>query len=122
MSQVSSAARKQELVSKLEQSRQNITHHKARLRQSLDVKTRVTRSVAKNPVPWAVGSGLLGLLGSRAFFKSRKKKKQAPEPQVKPQTIKRMIVAALIATFRPAFKEIVVDRLKDILLSRAVRS
>ncbi|MFV1995560.1 MAG: hypothetical protein ACC661_08985 [Verrucomicrobiales bacterium] len=68
---------KEELVAVLDRCRGEISLNSTALGEALNPGTLVKNSLAQHPLGWVAGSALFGLIGTRVFSRSRKRKRAA---------------------------------------------
>ena len=61
-----------QLREQIDQSREDVEHRLARVREESDIPKKVRRSVQREPVPWIIGAVAVGLLITAAVTRRRK--------------------------------------------------
>lgn len=95
-----------ELIRRIEDSRANVGNHVAQLKRSLDVPSRIKKSVVSSPLAWFGGSLGAGVLASRIF--RRKPKKVA----AKSKGIIGLLIATAMTLIKPAIRGIIMSELQ----------
>ena len=105
--------RKRYLSDQLAVSREAVSLSGDLVKQSLNVKRRLSRKLSQNQTKVAVGSALIGLVGSTLMRRRKKSKEAGPR-----RGIGGWITGLLIGVITKKAKGVAIDKIRAMLLQR----
>ena len=95
-----------ELIRRIEISRASVGSHVVQLKHTLDVPSRIKRSVTTSPLAWFGGSLGAGVIASRIFRRKPKK------VETKSKGLTGLLFATLLTLIKPAIRGLIMSELQ----------